>query len=110
MVLVQILPGATALIATKHNSVWPLHIPAAQPFNKCIKALVPSLISDWSTVMDRRKPADVTFLDFYRAFDKVQPKKLLHSVQEIVHLVIVPWSKSFLSGKIYEVKVEAVFP
>ena len=73
------------------------------------RALV-SLLHSWSSVLDSGGSVRTVFVDFQKAFDRVDHNIVLHKLaQRDVPHFIVKWMFSFLEGRQQRVKVNDVF-
>lgn len=58
------------------------------------------VVHNFAEVLNRRGQVDVIFLDFQKAFDKVNHRKLLTKLQLMLkNPKLTTWIKSFLSGR-----------
>lgn len=72
-------------------------------------ALLTSL-NDWSKALEEKKCTDVVYFDFSKAFDKVPLEKLLIKMGAVgIHPMIMDWTRQFLSGRTYQVKIKCEF-
>ena len=69
-----------------------------------------SLLHSWATVLDSGGSVRTVFVDFQKAFDRVDHNIVLHKLaQHDVPHFIVKWMFSFLEGRQQRVKVNDVF-
>ena len=69
-----------------------------------------SLLHSWSSVLDSGGSVRTVFVDFQKAFDRVDHNIVLHKLaQRDVPRFIVKWMFSFLEGRQQRVKVNDVF-
>ena len=55
---------------------------------------------DWTLALDSRKPVDIVYIDFSRAFDSVVHSKLLYKLNSIgITGKLLSWISSFLSDR-----------
>ena len=60
----------------------------------------------WIKDLDSRKPTDVIYLDFAKAFDRVPHQRLLHKLHHFgIRGKILKWLESFLIGRTTRVKI-----
>lgn len=80
-----------------------------QKGSSTVTAMIQAL-NHWTKCIDEGKSVDVVYLDFSKAFDRVQHKLLLHKMDVVgIHPRIITWMKSFLSGRRYIVRVNSSF-
>ena len=69
-----------------------------------------SLLHSWSTVLDRGGSVRAVFVDYQKAFDRVDHNIVLHKlVQRNVPHFIIKWMFSFLEGRQQRVKINDRF-
>lgn len=67
-------------------------------------------LNDWTAYLDEGSSADVVYLDFCKAFDRVPHDGLLHKLTIVgIHPRIVSWIRSFLSNRIFMVRIKSTF-
>ena len=77
---------------------------------RCCESQLIELIADVSTLMDQGKEVDACFLDFAKAFDKVDHVRLIQKLRTIgVNDQATNWIKDFLSNRTQVVVVDG-FP
>jgi ribonuclease P/MRP protein subunit RPP40 len=64
--------------------------------------------NDWSSLVDLGKSVDMVFLDFAKAFDKVQINLLIAKLQMQRISGLLAWIAHFLSDRTFAVKVNGV--
>ena len=75
------------------------------PHRSCVTNLLETL-DDWTYSIDNGIPVDVIFIDFEKAFDKVQHGILLDKLEAIgINIGLVKWISSFLIGRKQRVMV-----
>ena len=71
----------------------------------CITNLLEAL-DEWSSLLDKGSPVDILYIDFAKAFDKVQHSILLDRLQAIgIRGQILIWLESYLLGRRQRVKM-----
>ena len=74
---------------------------------RCCGSQLIELMNDISALMDQGKEVDACFLDFRKAFDKVDHAKLIQKLQRIgVNLQLTKWIQNFLSDRTQIVVVD----
>jgi len=65
---------------------------------------------DWSIALNGRRPVDIVFLDYAKAFDSVVHKKLIYilSCYGVCEMVLT-WIENFLSERVQSVKIGDCF-
>ncbi|EYC32284.1 hypothetical protein Y032_0003g1495 [Ancylostoma ceylanicum] len=63
-----------------------------------------SALNHWTSTLDDKKPLDVVYFDFAKAFDKVSHELLLLKLAKIgIHEQIISWLKCFLTERTFQV-------
>lgn len=63
-------------------------------------------ISDWIKALDKGRSVDVIYLDFCKAFDKVNIRLLLYKLSRLgIRGALLDWIRNFLSDRTFRVKV-----
>jgi len=61
---------------------------------------------DWTIALHGRRPVDIVFLDYAKAFDSVVHKKLIYKLSCYgVCEMVLTWIKNFLSERVQSVKI-----
>lgn len=67
-------------------------------------------VADWSKMLDNCECVDIVYLDFSKAFDKVPKIRLLHKLEHFgIRGPLLAWIESFLSNRVFKVKVGSAF-
>jgi hypothetical protein len=75
---------------------------------KSVETNLLSCLNDWSSLVDLGKSVDMVFLDFAKAFDKVQINLLIAKLQMQGFSGLLAWIAHFLSDRTFAVKVNGV--
>ena len=58
------------------------------------------IVNEWTLCLDGKKPIDIQYLDFQKAFDKVPHKRLISKLQAYgIDGNLLSWIISFLSNR-----------
>ena len=75
------------------------------PNKSCVSSLL-EVLEDWTYCIDRGLPVDVIYIDFEKAFDKVQHSILLDKLERIgVRGQLLSWFVSYLSNRRHRIKL-----
>nr|CDJ94387.1 RNA-directed DNA polymerase (reverse transcriptase) domain containing protein [Haemonchus contortus] len=67
-------------------------------------------LNNWTKDLEKGYPTDVIYLDFCKAFDKVQHSKLLAKLRTVgIHPRIISWIAAFLTDRQLTVRIGSVF-
>jgi ribonuclease P/MRP protein subunit RPP40 len=76
---------------------------------KSVETNLLSCLNDWSSLVDLGKSVDMVYLDFAKAFDKVQINLLIAKLQmQGISGRLLAWIAHFLSDRKFAVKVNGV--
>ena len=76
-----------------------------RPGHSCTTNLLTAM-EDWTQAVDHNTPVDVVYLDFSKAFDRVNHKVLLRKLSEMgIGGNLHRWLTDYLSGRSYQVRV-----
>ena len=91
------------------NSLLSDHQYGFRPGRSCELQLL-RIVNEWTLCLDERKPIDILYLDFQKAFDKVPHKRLISKLQAYgIDGNLLSWIKSFLSNRRQRVCVRGSF-
>ena len=81
------------------NSLLSDHRYGFRPGRSCELQLL-RIVNEWTLHLDERKPNDILYLDFQKAFDKVPHKRLISKLQAYgIDGNLLSWIISFLSNR-----------
>ncbi|VDO66738.1 unnamed protein product [Heligmosomoides polygyrus] len=77
---------------------------------RSVKTVLLTSLNDRSKDIEEKECTDVVYFDFSKAFDKVPLEKLLIKMGAVgIHPMIMDWTRQFLSGRTYQVKIKCEF-
>ena len=111
-IVVKILESIIKPIVLNHlmcNNIIQSNQHGFLPMRSCITNLLEAL-DEWSSLLDKGSPVDLLYIDFAKAFDKVQHSILLDKLEAIgIRGQILIWLESYLLGRRQRVKMGNTF-